>query len=583
MSTEESNRAFDSQKEMDRLLLARYAPASVVIDAEMEILQFRGETSPYLQPASGKASFHLFKMVRADLGLALRTAISHARKSGQPVKKGGIQIKDQDVLREVLVEVIPLQAAGSLVILFEETPSASGVPTQAATQPTEHAARTARDLRIEYLENEVTTTREAMQRVIEEMEATNEELQSANEEILSSNEELRSLNEELETSKEEIQASNEALLVVNQELTQKNAELAAARAYAEDIVETIREPLLVLDADLRVQRANPAFYQFFQIEPAETEQRLLFDLENRQWDIPALRTLLEDLLPTNHSFTDYVMEHTFARIGWKTMVLNAHRIDHVPLILLAMEDSTARTQADQEKQNLLELRKEFMATASHELKTPVSSVKGFTQVLRRRFTKAGDEQAASLLAKMEAQLTKLTTLINDLLDVTKLEAGQLHWENIPFDLGALVRDTVEEMAHTTEQHQIRIEGAIHVQVCGDPERIGQVLTNLLSNAIKYSPQAEVIKVTLAAEQDAATVGVQDFGIGIEASKQQHLFERFFRVKDLSHVRFPGLGLGLYISAEIVKRHGGRMWVESREGEGSTFFFTIPFARETAPG
>ncbi|HEU5375546.1 MAG TPA: chemotaxis protein CheB [Ktedonobacteraceae bacterium] len=577
MSMQENNRAEGSQKEMDRLLLARYAPASVVIDAEMEILQFRGETSPYLQPAAGKASFNLFKMVRADLGLALRTAISQARKSGQPAKQGGIQMKDQSVLREVQVEVIPLQAAGALVILFEEMPGAEEMPTQAVTPPSQHAASSARDRRMEYLENEVTTTREAMQRVIEEMEATNEELQSANEEILSSNEELRSLNEELETSKEEIQASNEALLVANQELTQRNAELQAARAYAEDIVETIREPLLVLDADLRVQRANPAFYQFFQIEPAETEQRLLFDLENRQWDIPALRTLLEELLPTNHSFTDYVMEHPFARIGWKSLLLNAHRIDHAPLILLAMEDSTARTQADQEKQNLLELRKEFMATASHELKTPVSSVKGFTQLLRRRFTKAGDEQAASMLAKMEAQLTKLTTLINDLLDVTKLEAGQLHWENKPFDLGALVADTVQEMAHTTEQHQIRIEGAIDAQVCGDPERIGQVLTNLLSNAIKYSPQAEEVLVSLAADADAATVGVQDFGIGIAASKQQHLFERFFRVNDLSHARFPGLGLGLYICAEIVKRHGGRMWVESREGVGSTFFFTVPFS------
>ena len=167
--------------------------------------------------------------------------------------------------------------------------------------------------------------------------------------------------------------------------------------------------------------------------------------------------------------------------------------------------------------------------------------------------------------------------------MTKLEAGQLHWENIPFDLDTLVADTVEEMAHTTEQHQIRIEGAIGAQVCGDPERIGQVLTNLLSNAIKYSPQAEVVLVSLAAEQDAAIVSVQDFGIGIAASKQQHLFERFFRVNDLSHARFPGLGLGLYICAEIVKRHGGRMWVESREGVGSTFFFTVPYAPESDSG
>ncbi len=600
MHAEENTRTFDILKETDRLLLARYAPASVVVDAQMEILHFRGQTNPYLQPASGKASFNLFKMARESLGLELRAAISKAKQSGQPVKKSGIQMKDQDVLREVQVEVIPLQASGTeyyFVILFEEMPMTANVPdAQTTTQQTEHTSRSAKERRILYLESEVTNTRLEMRSIIEETEATNEELQSANEEILSSNEELRSLNEELETSKEEIQASNEelrslneelkiskeeiqasneALLVVNQELKQSNTQLQIARAYAEDIVETIREPLLVLDADLRVQSANTAFYQFFQVEPADAEQRLLFDLDSQQWDIPALRTLLEELLPNNHSFTNYTMEYTFPRIGWKTMSLNAHRIDHVPLILLAMEDVTARTQADQEKQKLLEMRKEFMAIASHELKTPMTSLKGFTQLLRRRFTKAGDEQATSLLSKMETQINKLVILMNDLLDVTKLEAGQLRVENKPFDLDTLVQDKVEEIASTT--HQIRIEGAIHIPVAGDAERISQVLTNLLTNAIKYSPEAGEIVVTLRAEKDAATISIQDFGIGIASEKQRHLFERFFRVDDQEHARYPGLGLGLYISAEIVKRHQGRIWVESHPGVGSTFFFTIPYA------
>ena len=147
--------------------------------------------------------------------------------------------------------------------------------------------------------------------MIEELEAANEELHSANEESLSSNEELQSLNEELETSKEEIQASNEELLVVNAELQQRNAQLQEARDFADAIVETIREPLLVLDADLRVQRANRAFYQCFQVEPAETERRRIFELGDGQWNILALRTLLEDLLPTNNSFVDYEVEHTF--------------------------------------------------------------------------------------------------------------------------------------------------------------------------------------------------------------------------------------------------------------------------------
>ena len=588
MRIEESIRAFDIQKETDRLLLARYAPASVVIDAEMEILQFRGPIHPYLQPASGKASFNLFKMARESLEIELRTTISKARKSGQPVKKGGIQMKDQGVLHEVQVEVIPVQASAAeyyFVIVFEEMPtipSMPGVPTQVAAQQTERATRSVKDRRIQHLEREVETTRKQMHAIIEELEAANEELQSANEEILSSNEELQSLNEELETSKEEIQASNEELLVVNQELKQSNTQLHTAREYADAIVETIREPLLVLDADLRVQRANPAFYQFFQIEPTQTEHRLLFELEDSQWDIPALRTLLEELLPTNHSFTDYTMEYTFPRIGHKTILLNAHRIDHVPLMLLAMEDITALTQAMKEKQQLLSQREEFMAIASHELKSSVTSLKGYIQLLHRHLYKAGDEQAASLLTKMDERMNRLVILINELLDITTIDAGKLQWSPEVFDLDALVRESVEDALQTTQQHQIHVEETLPMLVFGNPERIGQVLTNLLSNAIKYSPQAEAVQVTLRAEKDAATVSVQDFGIGIAPEKQNHLFERFFRVSDPEQATFPGLGLGLYISAEIVKHQGGRMWVESLPGRGSTFFFTVPFAPQPEP-
>jgi signal transduction histidine kinase len=277
------------------------------------------------------------------------------------------------------------------------------------------------------------------------------------------------------------------------------------------------------------------------------------------------------------------VDYTFPGIGHKTMLLNAHHIDGHPLLLLAMEDITMRKQAEQEQQSLPSQREEFMAIASHELKTPVTSLKGYTQMLHARFTKAGDEGSAALLARMETQINKLISLIGELLDDTKLESGRLVWQQQPFDLDALVADTVEEMAHTTERHQIHIAGAVGTPALGDEERISQALTNLLSNAIKYSPQADMIRVTLQADADAATVGVQDFGMGIAHERQTHVFERFFRVSDPEHATFPGLGLGLYISAEIVKRHGGRMWVESSPGTGSTFFFTVPFALGPAVG
>ncbi len=582
MQQEEGVREFDLQKEADHLL-ASYAPASVVIDAEMEIRHFHGHTSPYLEPATGRASLNLFKMARESLVLDLRTAISKARKSGQPVKKNGIQMSDQGVLREVAVEVIPMKTPSMdsyFLILFEDTSTAPLLDISPLTpngQPAGRVKRGAKDRRIRQVEQELAARNEEMRSIVEELEAANEELQSANEEMLSSNEELQSLNEELETSKEEIQASNEELLIINQELKQRQAQLQEARAFAEAVVETIREPLLVLDADLRVQSANQAFYQFFQVDPGDTEQHLLFDLDHGHWDIPALRTLLEELLPTNHAFADYEVENAFPRIGRKTILLNACRIDHVPLILLAMEDNTDRKQAEKGKQQMLDQRDEFMAIASHELKTPVTSLKGYTQILHTRFARAGDEHSASLLVKMETQINKLLTLIGDLLDVTKIEAGKLSWRNEQFDLNVLVRDIVDEMAHTTERHQIRIEGAIETPVSGDLEHIGQVLTNLLSNAIKYSPRADTILVKLQADADTATIGVRDFGIGIAQEKCAHVFDRFFRVSDPEHETFPGLGLGLYISAEIVKRQGGRIWVESRQGAGSTFSFTVPFA------
>jgi two-component system, chemotaxis family, CheB/CheR fusion protein len=576
---EEPMREGALQKEADYLLLDRYAPASLVIDAEMEICHFRGPIGPYLEPMAGKASLNLFKMLRESLRLELRTALQQARKRGSPIKRTGLQMGDQNVVRDVTLEVIPLkgsETARAFLILFTE----GSMPTSAHTAPreepsTEQGKRDAKERRLRQLEQELAAKREEMRSIIEEMEATNEELQSANEEILSSNEELQSLNEELETSKEEIQASNEELLVVNQELVLRNTELQRAQTYAEAIVETIREPLVILDADLRVQSANRAFYQNFQTTPAATEQHLFFALGAGQWDIPALRMLLEEVLPQKHSLMDYEVEQTFAEIGHKIILLNARRIEGDALILLALEDITVRKQMEEEKQMLVEQREDFLGIASHELKTPITTIKGYTQMLHQRFTRAGDEQAAMLLGRMDAQLDKLIRLIGELLDLTRMEAGQLPWHNVEFDLNLLVRDTVEAMAHTTARHQIRIEGVVPFPVVADRERMEQVLVNLLSNAIKYSPHADTVLVHLAVEQNRARMSVQDFGIGIEPAKQTQLFERFFRVSDVEHETFPGLGLGLYIAAQIVQRQGGQIWVESHKDAGSTFVFTIP--------
>ena len=243
---------------------------------------------------------------------------------------------------------------------------------------------------------------------------------------------------------------------------------------------------------------------------------------------------------------------------------------------LAIENAHLYTEA----QNAIGLRDEFISIASHELRTPITSLKMYTQVLQKQFAKRGEESLSRFLAKMDAQLNKLTLLIGDLLNVTKIELGQLAFQEEAFDLNELVRETVEQIQMTTPKHTISIEGNIPRTVWGDLDRIGQVLTNLLSNAVKYSPQADSIIVRLTSEQDRAVVSIQDFGIGIDSEHQGNIFNRFYRVSDPEEKTYPGLGIGLYISHEIIKRHGGDLTVVSEKGKGSLFRFPLPYTRST---
>lgn len=246
----------------------------------------------------------------------------------------------------------------------------------------------------------------------------------------------------------------------------------------------------------------------------------------------------------------------------------------------------------------MERRKDdFIALASHELKTPITSMKIFAQMLKRRFERAsaaeGDgpvrelaRDAARQLSRLDDQLDKLTELVRDLLDVSKIDAGKLAYSMEEVDMNLLVRETVEDLQRVADRHTIEVKGRADIHVIADRERIRQVLTNLITNAVKYSPEATRIIVAVSSKggkpgstaPGEVVVCVQDFGIGIPRSAQHRIFERFFQVTDSGAVgqdTYPGLGLGLYISSQIVKRHGGSISVESDPGKGSTFCFRLP--------
>ncbi len=467
-----------AQREADRITVNQFAPPSVLVSGDWEILQFRGRTSRYLHPPVGKASLNLLKMAREELLLPLRGVVNEARKQGHPVLRQRVGMVEGGAACSVNLRVIPLRnlREAYFLIFFEENESAAGkravtdskpLETTVPSRPEEESSR------FRAVRRELAETPDFLQSIQEQYEAAHEELSTSNAEVQSANEELQSINEELETSKEELESTNEELTTVNEEMASRNVELArvnsdlfnlqssaklaivllgrdltirrftpeaetewglmasdigrpiavlrhpleiqnlelivqeviksvrekgcevrnrqgrhfflrvkpyltidnkvdgvvlvlvdvtelkrteaeirTARTYAEAIIRTTRDPLIILRSDFRVNTASEAFYQWFATTREQTEGRSFFELENGAWKIPRLRSLLQDVARQNSFFKDFEFTHRFRHLGRRTLLLNARKLEHgdgsAPMILLTVEDITARHQAEEQ-------------------------------------------------------------------------------------------------------------------------------------------------------------------------------------------------------------------------------------------
>jgi PAS domain S-box-containing protein len=223
-----------------------------------------------------------------------------------------------------------------------------------------------------------------------------------------------------------------------------------------------------------------------------------------------------------------------------------------------------------------QIKNDFIGMASHELKTPITSIKAYIQLLLSIYkNREHDEFLTKSLNTVNNQINKLTRLITDLLDVSKMESGRLSLNSEPFLLNELLKDTIDEVQHTSTQHDILYTPIQPLTVYADHDRIAQVITNFLTNAIKYSPESNKVEVSVEIKDAEVQIGVKDYGIGINAEEQSKIFNRFYRVEGRNEQTFSGFGIGLYVAAEIVKRHHGRVWVESEKDKGSVFYFTLP--------
>ena len=395
----------------------------------------------------------------------------------------------------------------------------------------------------------------------------------------------------------ELIKTQDSLKLMNDRLEAAKISQDAIREYSDSIINTVREPLLSLDQDLRVVSASRSFYEVFKVKPKETVGQLIYDLGNKQWDIPKLRELLETILPQKATFDNYEVEHDFADIGRRIMLLNARQIQRVSgkerIILLAIEDITARKEienglkkAHKELQELAaELKRttraksEFLANMSHELRTPLNSINGFSEVLY-------DETFGPLNGKQKKYVNYVLTsgkhlllLINQILDMAKVEAGKMSLASTSLPLKSLLNDISMLVADMVSKKKLHMQLEIAEDlpnIEADELKVKEILYNLLSNAVKFTPEGGKIGMRAKRINSEIEVDVWDTGDGIALENMEKIFEGFFRV-DTPYSRVTeGSGLGLPLSKKLVELHGGKLSVVS-EGlnKGTMVRFTLP--------
>lgn len=339
------------------------------------------------------------------------------------------------------------------------------------------------------------------------------------------------------------------------------------------ILEAPMATALYVGEDMVIEVANEAMLQLWGKSSAAIGRKLIDavpELEGQPF-IPILQQVFKtgETYHTDQQRAELVIDGKLQSFWFNFTYKPLHdAAGKVYAILNMATDITRQVQLQQQKD-------EFIGIASHELKTPVTSIKAYAQVLEAVFREKGYEKESGMLTRMGVQINKLSNLISDLLDTTKIQAGKILFNERWFDLDQVVGETVEDMRRTSGKHTIIVRPGEVGEIFADPERIGQVITNLLSNAIKYSPNPGQIVVSTMRDGDQVKLSVKDSGVGIAPDKLEKVFEQFYRVSGDKQHTFPGLGLGLYISSEIIKREGGRIWVESVEGRGSDFCFTLP--------
>jgi signal transduction histidine kinase len=354
--------------------------------------------------------------------------------------------------------------------------------------------------------------------------------------------------------------------------------------YAANILNTVRQPLLLLSADLRVVTANPAFYDMCHLTPAEAENRLVYELGQGEWRDPHLRELLEDLLPESIELRGFELRQNLpGMVGLRTMLLNARLLQQadgaLEMILLAIEDVTERRRvAQQLDETLRELEgrnrelQDFAAVASHDLQEPLRKIRAFSDRLRVACGDALPADARDYLTRIQSAAARMSTLITDVLSLTRVTTRGQGFERV--DLRKVAAAVVIDLEEAIACADTTVAIGAMASVRADPTQMRQLLQNLIANAIKFRDRrAPVVSVYAEPLADGCRLIVEDNGIGFAPEQAERIFDPFQRL----HARgeYEGTGIGLALCRRIMERHGGTICAVSRREGGARFIATFP--------
>jgi len=540
----------------ERIFLDNYAPTFAVIDEKFRLVYVRGRTGKYLEIASGQPSLSILDMAREGLRTELASLVHRAVSEKKPVTHEGIRIKYNGGFQVISLTVAPITEPevppGLTMIIFRETATTS-------EETRRGAGRQGRG-RISLLQEELLLNKERLQTIIEENETTNEELKSANEELQSNNEELQSTNEELDTSREEMQSLNEELTTLNSELQDKNNQVVKANDDLRNFLNRTDIAILFLDDELKIRSYTPATAEVFNIRDidigrplSEITSRVTYeDLDHDAREV--LRTVQvkekEVSRSDGKSYKLRIMPYLTAQ-----NVMNG--------VVISFSDISQQVQE-------LGFKDEFIGMVSHELRTPLTVIIGaLNTAIDKRIS---NEEKDEMLRDAASNSELLASILDNLLELSRYRAGRLNLEKNWIKISDIANRVQQRIHRVYDRNNIVMDIPESTpEINADAIKVEQVLYNLIENAVKYSPEDCEIRVFVRNEPKELSVGVSDHGPGIELEDQKRIFEPFHRPRGNS----KGVGLGLNVCRRLVEAHGGRIWVESIPGAGSTFYFSIP--------